>query len=150
MESLQILQQTWRVVVNGIVALLLVVCLTGTSTPAAAKSQDAETIARMAMSTASLWMLDKHEHEIAEALKHKDFEEALEEAEELVPWVKGTPWLTDLAAPAEITANALQVLVEKLKARDEAGANAALAAMKKEFKHLHHEMMEVVGGEQNY
>jgi len=147
MESLKILHRAWRVVVGGIVALLLVIRLTGTPTPAAAEPQDAETIARMAMSTASLSMMDKHEHEIGEALEGKDFEEALEEAEELVPWMEGTPWLTELATPAKAATDALQVLVEELKSRDEAGANAALEAVKKKFKHLHHELMEVVGGE---
>lgn len=147
MKSHQKLHQVWRVIVGGIGALFLAVSLTGSSALAAAESQDAETIARMAMSTASLWMLDKHEHEIAEALEDKDFEEALEEAEELVPWMKGTPWLADLDTPAEAATSALQALVEKLKSRDEAGANTALTVMKKEFKHLHHELMEIVEGE---
>jgi hypothetical protein len=150
MMSNQTLQQIWRLIVGGSVPVLLALCLVGNLTPAAAESQDAETIARMAMSTASVSMMDKHEHEIGEALEEKDFEEALEEAEELVPWMKGTPWLSKLAAPAEAATDALQVVVEKLKAGDEAGANAAFEAMTKEFKHLHHELMEVVGGEQSH
>jgi len=84
MKSHQALQQIWLVIVGGIVALSLAICLIGTPTPVAAESQDAEAIARMAMSTASLWMIDKHEQEIGEALEDKDIEEALEEAEELV------------------------------------------------------------------
>lgn len=147
MNSHQSLQWICRATMSGILPQLLALCLLGNLTPAAADTQDAQTIARMAMSTASVSMMDKHEHEIGEALEDKDFDEALEEAEELVPWMKGTPWLNELTTPAKAATDALQVVVEKLKAHDEAGANAAFETMKKEFKHLHHELMEVVGGE---
>ena len=102
------------------------------------------------MSTASVFMMDKHEHEIGEALEEKGFEEALEEAEELVPWMKGTPWLSELAAPAQAATVAAQEVVLRLKAGDEAGTRTAFEAMKKKFHHLHHELMEVVGGEEGH
>lgn len=147
MNSDQLTRRMSRAIMGGILPLSFALCLLGSPTPVAAASQDAQTIARMAMSTASVSMMDKHEHEIGEALEDKDFEEALEEAEELVPWMKGTPWLNELTTPAKAATDALQAVVEKLKAHDEVGANAAFEAMKKEFKHLHHELMEVVGGE---
>ncbi len=40
--------------------------------------------------------------------------------------------------------------MEKFKAGDQAGANAIVETLKMEFKHLHHELMEVVGGEQSH
>lgn len=146
----QILQRIRQTMVGGIAPILLAIYLVENPTPARAGSQDADTIARMAMSTASVSMMDKHEHEIGEALENKDFDEALEEAEELVPWMKGTPWLSELTTPAKTATDALEVVVQRLKAGDEAGANAAFEAMKKEFKHLHHELMEVVGGEEGH
>ena len=89
--------------------------------------------------------MEHHEHEIDEALEQGDLEQALEEAEELIPWMEGTPWLSELTVPAQAAGGAVQKLVEMLKAHDEAGARLAFETMKKKFHHLHHELMEVVG-----
>ncbi len=94
--------------------------------------------------------MEHHEHEIDEALEQGDFEQALEEAEELIPWMEGTPWLSALTVPAQAAAGAVHKLVEKLKARDEAGARSAFETMKKKLHHLHHELMEVVGGKASH
>lgn len=142
------LPRLWRLTV--VLPLLFGLCLIASPLPVVAQSQDAETISRMAMSTASLWMMEHHEHEIDEALGQGDLEEALEEAEELIPWMEGTPWLSELTVPAQAAAGAVTEVVERLKARDEAGARSAFETMRKKFHHLHHELMEVVGGKASH
>lgn len=67
----------------------------------AAHEPTPDDIARTAMSTASLWMIAHHEGEITEALEEIDLKEAIEEAEELIPWIEGTPWVRELRQPAE-------------------------------------------------
>lgn len=134
-------------VVAWIPSLLVVVCVFCTpSLVVAEDSAHGERIAKMAMSTASLWMVEHHEHEMEEGLEKGDLAEALEEAEELIPWMKGTPWLHELSAPAQAATEALQAVVNKLKAHDAEGAKAAMKTMKMKFHHLHHELMEVVAG----
>ncbi len=104
-----------------------------------------ERMAKMAMSTASMWMMEKHKHEIEEGLEKGDWEEALEEAEELVPWIVGTPWLHELMPHAKKTTESVKMVVEKLIAKDKEGAEAALKEMDMQFHHIHHELMEIVG-----
>ncbi len=67
----------------------------------AAHEPTPDDIARMAMSAASLWMIAHHEGEITEALEEIDLKEAIEEAEELIPWIEGTAWVHELRQPAE-------------------------------------------------
>ncbi|HSF94531.1 MAG TPA: hypothetical protein VLA52_05845, partial [Thermohalobaculum sp.] len=104
-----------------------------------------EMIARLAMSTASVMMMSEHEHEIAEALEAGDLDEAHEEAEELVPWMKGTDWRHELMEPVAMATKALEALVARLEAKDADGARTALEEVEKHFKHVHHELMELVG-----
>ena len=117
--------------------------------PASASAENvskAERIARMAMSTASLWMIEHHEHEIVEGLEKGDLKEAVHEAEELIEWMKGTPWLADLEGPAKEATASAQKVHDRLSAKDRTGAESAIAVMREKFHHLHHELMEVVAG----
>lgn len=129
------------------IALLSALCVFSASVPLAFASHNSEHIARMAMSTASLWMIEHHEHEIAEGLEKGDVEEALEEAEELVSWIKAAPWLAEVSTPAEVLTAAVQTVVSKLSARDTEGAEAAFKTMKMKAHHLHEEVMEAVAEE---
>jgi predicted xylose isomerase-like sugar epimerase len=122
---------------------LVALALFAAPAPAA---EDAESIARLAMSTASALMMAEHEHEVEEALEDGNFAEALEEAEELVPWMKGVPWRHELMEPVQMATEALETLVARLEAQDQAGAQAAFEKMEKTFHHLHHELMEIAGG----
>ena len=105
-----------------------------------------ERIAKMAMSTSSLWMISHHEHEIMKGLESGDTREALEEAEELVPWIMGTTWIKELKKPAMESIGSVQNVIDKLKENDIEGAKAAAKEMKMKFHHLHHELMEAVSG----
>ena len=126
------------------VPALFVLAIFAAPLPGAA-GDDAEAIARLAMSTASIMMIAEHKHEIEEALEKGDFEEALEEAAELVPWMKGTSWRDELMEPVKMSTGALEALVTRLEAQDQAGARTAFGEMEKKFSHLHHELMEIVG-----
>ncbi len=115
----------------------------------AADSSQAEHISRMAMSTASMWMMERHVHEIEEGLEKGDLHEALEEAEELVPWIEGTPWLHELMPGSKKAAEAAKKVAAKLKAKDKKGAEAAFMEMKMQFGHFHHKLMEIVSGKKH-
>jgi hypothetical protein len=146
MITLLTLPQFPPVTLRWVFPLLILAISMVCPTPSAAQARDAESIARMAMSTASLWMMEHHEHEIGEALEEGDLEEALEEAEELVVWMNGAPWLSEISAPAQAATDAAREVEQKLSAGDKAGARSAFEVMQKKFRHLHHELMEVVGG----
>jgi hypothetical protein len=135
--------------VRRTVPALFALALFAAPLPGAA-GDDAGAIARLAMSTASVMMMAEHEHEIEEALEKGDFEEALEEAEELVPWMKGTPWRHELMEPVKMSTGALEALIARLEAQDQAGAQTAFEEMEKKFNHLHHELMEIVGEGQGH
>jgi hypothetical protein len=131
-------------VMQFVVPATLAIGLAAAPPPAAAQD-NSEKIARLAMSTASVMMMGEHEHEIAEALEEGDFEEALEEAEELVPWMKGADWSHELMEPVGMATAALEALVARLEAKDADGARTALEEVEKHFHHVHHELMELVG-----
>ena len=132
---------------NGFV-LLVSTCLFWSSACGSAEdSSETERIARMAMSTASIWMMEHHEHEIVEALEKGDLKEALHETEELIGWMDGTPWLPELAGTAEGAATSVRTVAAELGAGDRPAANAAVENMQRKFHHVHHELMELVAGE---
>ncbi len=130
------------------VLLLAFALLLSSCTKAADRGDDGR-IAKLAMSTASMWMIEKHKHEIEEGLEKGDLDEALEEAEELVPWIEGTPWLHELMPYSKKSADAVKEVVVRLKAKDKEGAKAALKEMEMQFHHIHHELMEIVGDEKH-
>jgi hypothetical protein len=137
--ALKHFSESLRVTVLGLFILFL--CIS----PAFANGMDeSERIARLAMSTASLWMVEHHEHDISKALKSGDLKEALHETEELISWMKGTPWSEDLDEPAIDLLEALESLAGKLKKKDKDSAAKALEGMEKAAHHLHHELMELV------
>jgi len=104
--------------------------------------------ADLAMATGSLWMMEHHLHEVEEAMEKVpvDWEEAEEEAEESIPWIKGAAWPKKIKPEADELAEAMEKLEHTLKTKDIAASEAAYQAAKKVYKHLHHEVMEAVGG----
>ena len=132
---------------KGLVPLVAASMLWLPSVGCQREASDAERIARMAMSTASIWMMEHHEHEIVEALEKGDLKEALHETEELIGWMDGTPWLPELAGTAEGAATSVRTVAAELGAGDRPAANAAVENMQRKFHHVHHELMELVAGE---
>jgi len=114
------------------------------SVSAGTEEPRAERIARMAMSTASLWMVEHHEHEILESIEKGDYKEAIHEAEEVIQWMKGAPWLPELQGNAEKAIKATQALVNVLGTSDRKGLDGARSDLKEAYHHLHHELMELV------
>ena len=129
---------------KGLVPLVAASMLWLPSVGCQREASDAERIARMAMSTASIWMMEHHEHEIIEGLEKGDLEEALHETEELIGWMEGTPWLPELAGAAREATTAVRTVAVELNAGSRTGADAAIEIMKKKFHHVHHELMETV------
>ena len=109
-------------------------------------TKKSDNVAELAMSTASLWMIEHHLHEIKEGIEKGDIGEALEEAEELIPWIKGTSWAHELLPQTQKTTDAVQVVVDKLRRHDTVAAKTALEDLGKNYKHLHHKVMELVAG----
>jgi len=137
-----------KTVITRVIPLLVVACFLYFPSIAIAKSSDtAERVAKMAMSTASLSMMEHHKHKMEEGLEKGDIKEALEEAEELVLWMEGTPWLDELLPHAKKATEAVKKVIEKLKANDTKGAQSAFKDVKINFYHLHHELMEIVSEE---
>ena len=134
-------------VLTTLVSILLVTIFSLSFTQSTVASEpSSDRIARMAMSTSSLWMMGHHEHEIVESLTNMDTEKALEEAEELLPWIKGTLWVKELEHHAMKASESVQKVVDELKTNDIEGAKTAIKEMKMTFHHLHHELMEIVSG----
>ena len=126
--------------------LLILICISIAlvSCSGSEKLDNADRNAKMAMSAASMWMIERHEEKIEKGMKEGDIEEALEETEELVSWIKGTPWIHELESDAKKAADAAVKVLVSLKAGDNKSAEVALADMKKQFHHFHHELMEAV------
>ena len=110
-----------------------------------ASAGDAERIARLAMSTASLWMVENHLHEVAEDMEKGDMKHAKHETEELIPWLKGTAWAKEVEGTAMHTVMAAEVFVKAVDSGDKGKRDDAFEALKKAYHHLHHGLMEVVG-----
>ena len=104
--------------------------------------------ADLAMATSSMWMMEHHLHEVEEAMEKMpvDWDEAEEEAEESIPWIKGAAWPKKIKPEADELAEAMEKLATTLKTKDIAASEASYQAAKKVYKHLHHEVMEQVAG----
>jgi len=118
----------------------------GMVAPAFAALEDSEQIARVAMSTASLWMVEHHEHAIVMGIRDGNLKHALHEAEELIPWMKGTAWAPELKQHAADAVTAVEAVIANLRSDNASGAASAAKAMQQKFRHLHHELMEIVAG----
>jgi hypothetical protein len=103
-------------------------------------------VAKLGMATGALWMSEHHLHEVEEALEHSppDWEEAHEEAAELVPWLKGTAWPQEVQPIASQFVTGVRKLVAEIEIKNPKAAKEAFAEAKKKYKHLHHEIMEMV------
>ena len=112
----------------------------------ASQEHDAMRLSQLAMSTASMWMLEQHQDSIERSLAAGDRHEAKHEAEELIPWMKGTAWVPELQGAAREATEAVERVVVALDGSDDKAAKAAVEAMGKSFHHLHHELMEAVSG----
>jgi len=132
---------------NSCLLILLIMVPAFVSCTSSDRLDNADRTARMAMSTASMWMVERHENKIEKGIKEGDLEEALEEAEELVSWIEGTPWLPELTSDADKAADAVVKVVVNLKAGDKKSSEASFMDMKMQFHHFHHELMEIVSEE---
>lgn len=117
--------------------------LSGVISPAAA-ADTSERIARLAMSTASMWMVESHEHAIIDRLSKGEVERSMQEADELAAWMKGAHWIKELSPLAKETVEVLKNISAKLKVGNVYGAKKPIEDMQNKIDQLHHELMEII------
>ncbi len=127
-----------------LIALFFVGCAPTKMVHQVDSGKEAEYIAKLAMSTSSMWMIDLHVKKIQGSIGESDLPEAIEEAEELFEWIKGTVWTEALVGPALVTEKAVSNLLIALQANNEQDMTKSIEMLNMAQHHLHHELMEIV------